>query len=103
MVRMLVRACDEDRCRILNGGGLLVDPEHGGEVKRVGAVGEGVFELAVDAEPFQGRRLPPERPVHPEAADRAGFGLVLGSVSPAAKWRPRSRWFGGGGGVVEAR
>jgi hypothetical protein len=43
-------ACDG---RVLDGGG-VVDAEHGGEVQGVGAVGEGFFELPVDAEPFEG-------------------------------------------------
>ena len=43
--------------------GLLVEAEHGGEVKRIGAVGEGFLELPVDAEPFQGRGLAAQRPV----------------------------------------
>jgi len=34
--------------------GLLVDAEDGREVERVGAVGEGLLELSVDAEPFKG-------------------------------------------------
>ncbi|MCX4869502.1 hypothetical protein OIC43_42335 [Streptomyces sp. NBC_00825] len=34
-------------------GGLLVDAEDEGEVEPVGAVGEGLFELTVDAEPCQ--------------------------------------------------
>lgn len=36
-------------------GGLLVDTEDEREVKRVGAVGEGLFELTVDAELFENR------------------------------------------------
>jgi hypothetical protein len=39
--------------RVLDGGG-VVDSEHGGEVQGVGVVGEGFFELPVDAEPFEG-------------------------------------------------
>ena len=35
-------------------GGGLVEAEHGGEVERVGAVGEGLVELPVDAQGFQG-------------------------------------------------
>ena len=34
--------------RVLDGGG-VVDAEHGGEVQRVGAAGEGFLELPVDA------------------------------------------------------
>ena len=39
--------------RVLDGGA-VVDAEHGGEVQRVGAAGEGFLELPVDAEPFEG-------------------------------------------------
>jgi hypothetical protein len=35
-------------------GGLLVDAEDEREVNRVGVVRQGLFELSVDAEPFQG-------------------------------------------------
>ncbi|MER7813325.1 hypothetical protein [Streptomyces sp900116325] len=47
----------QDPCGVrIADGGLLVDAEDEREVERVGAVGEGPFELSVDAEPFQGWR-----------------------------------------------
>jgi hypothetical protein len=42
------------RCGGVADRGLLVDAEHGGQVQWVGPVGEGFFELPVDAEPFEG-------------------------------------------------
>ena len=45
-------ACDS---RVLDGG-VVADPEYGGEVQGVGAAGEGFLELPVDAEPFEGGR-----------------------------------------------
>jgi hypothetical protein len=43
-------------CRLrVADGRLLVDAEDEGEAERIGAVGEGFFELTVDAEPFQVR------------------------------------------------
>ncbi|MFV5998856.1 hypothetical protein ACNPQM_42690 [Streptomyces sp. NPDC056231] len=41
------------RVRVADGG-LLVDAEDEREVERVGAVGEGLFEVTVNAEPLQG-------------------------------------------------
>lgn len=41
--------------------GLLVEPEHLGEVERIGPVGQGLFEFPVDAEPLQCRVLPAHR------------------------------------------
>jgi hypothetical protein len=37
-------------------GGLLVDASGKREVRQVGVVGEGLFEVAVNAESFEGRR-----------------------------------------------
>jgi hypothetical protein len=76
-------ACDG---RVLDGGG-VVDPEHGGEVQRVGPAGEGFLELPVDAESFQGGRQAAAFPGQPVLADRpGGHGglLVDGQVLVAA-------------------
>lgn len=51
-------------------GGAVVDAEDGGQVQRVGVVGEGFFELAVDAQPFQGGGLSAQAG-QPGAADGA--------------------------------
>lgn len=73
----------------------------------VGPVAEGLFELAVDAESFEGCRMASERLLGPEGADRAGFhgglrlmircGLAVygqracrWSSQPARAWRVRS-------------
>ncbi|QIZ37753.1 hypothetical protein [Saccharopolyspora sp. ASAGF58] len=42
-------------------GGGLVEPEHGGQVERVGAVGEGFVELTIDAQGFEGGGSATER------------------------------------------
>src|SRR6266545_1854997 len=73
-------------------GGLLVEPEDGGQVERVGAAGEGLVELAVDAQPFQRGVEPAEGLRHPGSADWAGLhGALLaedqvrvGGVGPAS-------------------
>ena len=73
-------------------GGLLVEPEDGGQVERVGAAGEGLVELAVNAQPFQRGVEPAEGLRHPGSADWAGLhGALLaedqvrvGGVGPAS-------------------
>ncbi|MFI1285184.1 hypothetical protein ACH4U5_31250 [Streptomyces sp. NPDC020858] len=72
-------------------GGLLVDSEDEREVERVGAVGEGLFELTVDTEPFECGGEVAGGPGGPELAGRAEFdgGLLgdqqvgVGRVRPA--------------------
>ncbi len=81
-------ACDG---RVLDGGG-VVDPEHGGEVERAGAVGEGFLELPVDAKPFEGGGEAAACLGQPVLADRPGGhgGLLVddqvrvGGAGPAA-------------------
>jgi hypothetical protein len=70
----------EGPCRVrVVDGGLLVDAEDEREVEGVGAVGQGSFELAVDAEPFQGRGEVARGPGGPELASRPEFdGRLLG-------------------------
>ncbi|MGW3625548.1 hypothetical protein [Streptomyces sp. NPDC000880] len=79
-------------CRVrVADGGLFVDAEDESEVERVGAVGEGLFELAVDAESFEGGGEVAGGPGGPELAGRAEFdgGLLgdqqvgVGGVRPA--------------------
>ncbi|AGP61497.1 hypothetical protein M271_50710 [Streptomyces rapamycinicus NRRL 5491] len=62
-------------------GGLLIDSEDEREVEWVGAVGEGLFELSVDAEPFQGGGEVAGCPGGPEFAGRAEFDAVFWVVS----------------------
>lgn len=50
-------------------GGLLVEPEHDGQVQRVGPVSQGFLELPVDAQSFEGGFLFPEPGVDPVPAD----------------------------------
>lgn len=57
---------------------VLVDVEDEGEVERVGAVGEGLFELAVDAESYEGGGEVASGPGGPE--------LAGGSSSTAVFW-----------------
>ncbi|MEH0549082.1 hypothetical protein QA802_40285 [Streptomyces sp. B21-105] len=78
-------------------GGLLVDAENEGEVKGVGGVGQGFFELAVDVESLQGRGEVAGGPGGPELARRPEFdGRLLGD---------QQVWVGGarsaGSAVVE--
>lgn len=54
--------------------GLLIESEHLGEVERIGPVGQGLFELPVDAEPLRRRVLPAHRGTDPVVADPAGLG-----------------------------
>lgn len=54
--------------------GLLVEPEHLGEVERIGPVRQSLFELPVDAEPFQRGALPAHRGTDPVVAGAAGLG-----------------------------
>src|SRR6266851_4304405 len=56
---------------IADGGG-VVDPEHGGEVQRVGAAGEGFVELPVDPEPLEGGGQPAAGSGQPVLADGPG-------------------------------
>jgi hypothetical protein len=58
-------------------GGFFVDAEDGGQVQRVGAVGECLFELAVDGQMLQGGGQTAEGVGDPDLADRAGFQCVL--------------------------
>jgi hypothetical protein len=60
-------------------GGLGIKAEHGGQVQRVGAAGEGFLELPVDAEPFRRGGLPSQcRLGEVAGADRTGaVGAVL--------------------------
>ena len=55
---------------VADGGG-LADAEHGGEQGRVGAVGECLFEVAVDPELFEGDGLSLQGAVDPGVGDRA--------------------------------
>jgi len=72
-------------------GGGVVEAEHGGEVERVGAAGEGLVELPVDAQPLEGGVQAAERRGERVFADRPGAhrGLVVddqvgaGGVGPA--------------------
>ncbi|MFJ8311438.1 MULTISPECIES: hypothetical protein [unclassified Streptomyces] len=50
-------------------GLLLVDAEDEREVERIGAAGEGVFGLSVDAEPFEGDGLAARRRRDGDTAD----------------------------------
>jgi hypothetical protein len=50
-------------------GGLVVEAEDGGEVKWVWSTGEGLVELAVHSEPFEGGRLAAEGLGEPDLAD----------------------------------
>ncbi|WP_406195505.1 hypothetical protein OH807_07620 [Kitasatospora sp. NBC_01560] len=50
-------------------GRLLCRAEDLGEVERVGVVDEGFFELAVDADPFEGCRLAAKRGGDGDATD----------------------------------
>ena len=47
--------------RCVPDGGLVVEAEDGGEVKWIRSIGEGLVELAVHAEPFEGSRLAAQR------------------------------------------
>ncbi|MER5540635.1 hypothetical protein [Streptomyces mirabilis] len=91
-------------CRLrVADGGLLVDAEDDGEVERVGAVSEGLFELAVDTESFQRGCLAAERGEDADTADGAVLqrGLLVdqqvrvGGVGPA----PSPMLQPGGGGL----
>src|SRR6266700_2739362 len=59
--------------------GLVADAEHGGEVEGVGSGGEGLIELAVDAELLEGDAEAAEGAGEPVLADGAGGhrGLVV--------------------------
>ena len=52
LVRRQFQGAGDPSC--ITDGGLWVETEHGGEVERVRPVSEGFFELAVDAQAFQG-------------------------------------------------
>jgi hypothetical protein len=77
--------------RVADGGG-VVDPEHCGEVERVGTVGEGFFELPVNAEALEGRGQSAAGFGQPVLADRPGGhgGLLVddqvrvGGAGPSA-------------------
>jgi hypothetical protein len=64
--------------RVADGGG-VVDSEHRGEVQGVAVVGEGFFELAVDAKAFQGGGQAAAALGQPVLADRPGGhgGLLI--------------------------
>jgi hypothetical protein len=70
-------------------GGFVVDAEDGGEVKRVRPVGEGLVELAVDAESFEGGRLAAQRLGEPDLAD--GPVVERGALSRCRREPPRCR------------
>ncbi|MQA88443.1 MAG: hypothetical protein GEV03_28465 [Streptosporangiales bacterium] len=63
---------------VADGGG-VVEAEDRGEVQRVGAAGQGLVELTVDAETLEGGVQPAERRAEPVLADRSGAhrGLVV--------------------------
>ncbi len=65
------------RCGGVADCGLFIDAEDGGQVQWVGAVGQGFFELAVDAETFQGRGQTAQGVGDPDFADRAGLQRAL--------------------------
>jgi hypothetical protein len=62
--------------------GRLVDDEHRGQVRRVGPVGEGFFQLPVDAQLFQGGRQPPHDPLGPWEAAVRGRAFLHRSLRP---------------------
>ena len=62
-----------------------VEPEHGGQVEWIGAIGESFLELSVDAQPFEGRGLP-RSPIGP--------GVPMVTVGVAARASPRRLWGG---------
>lgn len=55
-----------------------IDAEHGGKVQAIGAVGEGLFELPIDAEPLQ-RGGQPTQTQQPCRADGVGFARGSGT------------------------
>src|SRR5207248_9090729 len=55
---------------VAHGGG-LADAEDVGDLQRVGAAGDGVIELPVHAQPFEGGGQAAQDPVEPGQADRA--------------------------------
>jgi hypothetical protein len=65
---------------VADGGG-VVDAEHGGEVERVGAAGEGLVELPVDPQPLEGRVQAAECCGEPVLAHRADAHRGLKSLT----------------------
>jgi hypothetical protein len=63
--------------------GLLADAEHRRQVERIGAPGEKLLELPVDAQPPKGGGDAAKQPAKPAGADRAG---LVGGVPADERW-----------------